>query len=89
MVNEFFGGVYPYKIGGTIQHNYAVFAVNFKIAETLALSLFPKPSAQIFEMFVELAVDLNHNETFLAAIERRCRHYRIDEKTFSRQVKNF
>ncbi|MBQ9488250.1 MAG: flagellin lysine-N-methylase [Selenomonadaceae bacterium] len=68
LVNEFFGGVYPYKIGGTIQHNYAVFAVNFKIAETLALSLFPKPSAQIFEMLVELAVDLNHNETFLAAI---------------------
>ena len=68
LVNEFFGGVYPYKIGGTIQHNYAVFAVNFKIAETLALSLFPKHSAQIFEMFVELAVDLNHNETFLAAI---------------------
>ena len=68
LVNEFFGGVYPYKIGGTIQHNYAVFAVNFKIAETLALSLFPKPSAQIFEMLIELAVDLNHNETFLAAI---------------------
>ena len=69
LVNEFFGGVYPYKIGGTIQHNYAVFAVNFKIAETLALSLFPKnPAQKIFEMFIELAVDLNHNETFLAAI---------------------
>ena len=69
LVNEFFGGVYPFKIGGTIQHNYAVFAVNFKIMEVTALSMFAKNSERkIFEMISELAVDLNHNENFLAAI---------------------
>ena len=69
LVNEFFGGVYPYKISGTIQHNYAVFAVNFKILEVTALSLFAKNSERkIFEMVSELTVDLNHNENFLTAI---------------------
>ena len=69
LVNEFFGGIYPFKIGGTIQHNYAVFAVNFKIMEITALSMFAKNSERkIFEMISELAVDLNHNENFLAAI---------------------
>ncbi|MBR5914107.1 MAG: flagellin lysine-N-methylase [Selenomonadaceae bacterium] len=69
LVNEFFGGVYPYKIKSTIQHNYAVFSVNFKILEVTALSLYAKNSERkIFEMISELAVDLNHNENFLSAI---------------------
>ena len=69
LVNEFFGGVYPFKFDGTIQHNYAVFAVNFKILESLALSLYAKNSERkIFEMIIELTVDLNHNENFLYAI---------------------
>ena len=68
LVNEFFGGVYPFKICATIQHNYAVFAVNYKIVEITALSMFDKPARKIFEMIVELTVDLNHNNTYLAAI---------------------
>ena len=46
LVNEFFGGCYPFKVNGTIQHNYAIFAVNFKILETAALSLCVKNSAR-------------------------------------------
>lgn len=68
LVNEFFGGVYPYKISGTIQHNYAVFAVKFKIVEAAALSFSEKPARKIFEVIGELSVDLNHNEIFLKAI---------------------
>lgn len=68
LVNEFFGGVYPYKISGTIQHNYAVFAVKFKIVEAAALSFSEKPARKIFEMIGELSVDLNHDENFLKAI---------------------
>lgn len=68
-VNEFFGGIYPFKLNGTIQHNYAVFSVNFKILETTALSLYAKNSERkIFDMITELTVDLNHNEDFLNAI---------------------
>ena len=69
LVNEFFGGCYPFKVNGTIQHNYAIFAVNFKILETAALSLCVKNSARkILDMIIELTVDLNHNENFLHAI---------------------
>lgn len=69
LVNEFFGGAYPFKIGGTIQHNYAVFAINLKILEVAALSLYAKNSERkIFDMIVELSVDLIHNEKFLDAI---------------------
>lgn len=69
LVNELFSGVYPFKISGTIQHNYAIFAVNYKILETLALSLYAKNSERkILEMIIELTVDLNHNENFLSAI---------------------
>ena len=68
LVNEFFSGVYPYKISGTIQHNYALFAVKFKIVETAALSFAEKPARKIFEMICELSIDLNHNENFLKAI---------------------
>ena len=68
LVNEFFGGTYPFKICATIQHNYAIFAVNYKLVEITALSMFDKPARKIFEMIGELTVDLNHNDTFLAAI---------------------
>ena len=69
LVNEFFGGIYPFKINGTIQHNYAVFVVNYKILELTALSLYAKNSERkILEMIIELTVDLNHNENFLSAI---------------------
>ena len=69
LVNEFFGGVYPFRIDGTIQHNYAVFAVTFKLVETTALSLFVKnSSAKILNAIGELAVDLNHNEEFIRAV---------------------
>ena len=69
LVNEFFGGVYPFRIDGTIQHNYAVFVVTFKLIETTALSLFAKNSStKIFNSIGELVVDLNHNEEFIRAI---------------------
>ena len=69
LVNEFFGGVYPFRIEGTIQHNYALFAVTFKLFETTALSLFAKNSAaKIFDVVQELTVDLNHNEKIIRAV---------------------
>ena len=69
LVNEFFGGVYPFRIEGTIQHNYALFAVTFKLFETTALSLFAKNSAaKIFDVVQELTVDLNHNEEIIRAV---------------------
>ena len=69
LVNEFFGGVYPFRIDGTIQHNYAVFAVTYKLVETTALSIFAKnSSAKILNAIGELAVDLNHNEEFIRAV---------------------
>lgn len=75
LVNEFFGGAYPFKIEGTIQHNYAVFAVNYKIVESTALSMFNKPARKIFEMISELAVDLNHNNNFLNAITDEVKNF--------------
>jgi len=69
LVNEFFGGMYPFRIDGTIQHNYAVFAVTFKLVETTALSLFSKNSAaNILNLIENLVVDLNHNEGFIRAV---------------------
>ena len=69
LVNEFFGGAYPFKVAGTIQHNYAVLCVTFKLAETTALSLFAKNSAlKIPEMLGELTVDLTHNDFFINAV---------------------
>ncbi|MBQ7198882.1 MAG: hypothetical protein IJS29_06435, partial [Selenomonadaceae bacterium] len=75
LVNEFFGGAYPFKIEGTIQHNYAVFAVNYKIVEAMALSMFNKHARKIFEMISELAVDLNHNDNFLNAITDEVKNF--------------
>ena len=69
LINEFFGGVYPFRIEGTIQHNYALFAVTFKLVETTALSLFSKNSVtKNLNSVGELAVDLNHNEEFIRAV---------------------
>lgn len=69
LVNEFFGGVYPFRIDGTIQHNYAVFAVTFKLVETTAFSLFSKNSSdKILNSIENLTVDLNHNEEFIRAV---------------------
>jgi len=75
LVNDFFGGVYPYKIEGTIQQNYAVFIARFKILELVALSIMTlsrgdenQVRAEIFKMLADLSMDLNHNENYLSAI---------------------
>lgn len=75
LVNDFFGGVYPYKIEGTIQQNYAVFIVRFKILELVALSIMTlsrgdekSVRAEIFKMLSDLSMDLNHNDNYLSGI---------------------
>ena len=75
LVNDFFGGVYPFKVGGTIQNNFAVFVATFKILENIALAITAQSRgdeknlrAEIFKMIYEMSMDLNHNENYLAAI---------------------
>lgn len=75
LVNDFFGGVYPFKVGGSIQNNFAVFVATYKILENIALSMTAqsradekKLRAEIFEMLSNISMDLNHNENYLAAI---------------------
>ena len=75
LVNEVFGGVYPWKIKGSIQQNYAVLLVSFKILELIGLSMtalnrkndidFRK---DIIKMISDFSVDLNHNADYLKAI---------------------
>ena len=75
LANDFFGGVYPYKVEGTIQQNYAVFIARFKILELTALSIMTlsrgdekNVRTEIFQMLTDLSMDLNHNENYLAAV---------------------
>ena len=75
LVNDFFGGVYPYKIDGTVQQNYAVFVTAFKILELIALSITAlsrsdekETRAKIFKMITDMSMDLNHNENYLSAL---------------------
>ena len=75
LVNDFFGGVYPFKVDGTIQNNFAVFVATFKILESIALSMTAesrtnekKLHEEIFEMICNISMDLNHNENYLAAV---------------------
>ena len=75
LVNDFFGGVYPYKVEGTIQQNYAVFIAAFKILELTALSITAlsrddeeTTRREIFKMLTDMSMDLNHNENYLSAI---------------------
>lgn len=75
LVNDFFGGVYPYKISGKIQHNFAVFVTGYKILELIALSMTVLSREnekilrqEIFSMITDMSMDLNHNENFLSAL---------------------
>lgn len=75
LVNDFFGGVYPFKVEGSIQNNFAVFVATFKILENIALAIFAasrddekKIRAEIFKMICDMSMDLNHNSNYLAAI---------------------
>lgn len=75
LVNDFFGGVYPFKINGTIQNNFAVFAATFKILENIALAMTAQSRddeknlrAEILAMLCDMSLDLNHNENYLEAI---------------------
>lgn len=75
LVNDFFGGVYPYKVDGNIQQNYAVFVMTFKILELIGLSITAlsrsdenETRAEIFKMVTDMSMDLNHNENYLTAL---------------------
>jgi|GEM_PF-1041896 len=74
LVNDFFGGVYPFKIEGSIQQNYAVFVMAFKILEMIALAITAlsrdnsQADAEIFKMVTDMSMDLNHNEEYLGAL---------------------
>ena len=77
LVNDFFGGVYPFKVDGTIQNNFAVFVMTYKILENIALAIFAESRADkkniragIFNMMCNISMDLNHNENYLAAIAK-------------------
>ena len=75
LVNDFFGGVYPFKVSGTIQNNFAVFVATFKILENIALAMTAESRddeknlhEEIFTMLYNISMDLNHNENYLSAI---------------------
>ena len=76
LVNDFFGGVYPFKVDGTIQNNFAVFVANYKILENIALAMTAQSRdeknlrAEIFEMFCNMSMDLNHNENYISAVAK-------------------
>lgn len=91
LVNDFFGGVYPYKVEGTIQQNYAVFIARFKILELVALSMMNIGEdenfvrAEIFKMLTDLSMDLNHNESYLFAITEELKN-KADITTLMRSL---
>ena len=75
LVNEIFSGVYPWKIDGTIQHNYAVLLVTFKIIELIGLSMTALNRKneiilrkEIIKMISDVSVDLDHNAEYLKSI---------------------
>ena len=75
LVNDFFGKLYPFKFVGTIQQNYAVFVMLFKIVEIISLAIVAnsredenKTRAEIFKMIGDISMDLNHNENYISAI---------------------
>lgn len=75
LVNDFFGGVYPFKVDGTVQNNFAVFVATFKILENIALAITAQSRddeknlrKEIFTMLYNISMDLNHNQNYLAAI---------------------
>lgn len=76
LVNDFFGGVYPFKVDGTIQNNFAVFVATYKILENIALAMTAQSRneknlrKEIFKMVCNMSMDLNHNENYLAAIAK-------------------
>ena len=81
LVNDFFGGVYPYKVEGNFQQNYAVFIVRFKILELVALSIMTLSRGdekiireEIFKMISDLSMDLNHNENYLSGISEELKN---------------
>lgn len=77
LVNDFLGGVYPFKVDGTIQNNFAVFVATYKILENIALAMTAESRADeknlragIFKMLCNISMDLNHNENYLSAIAK-------------------
>lgn len=75
LVNDFFGGVYPFKVEGGIQNNFAVFVMNYKILESIALAMVAENQnkdmrGEIFEMLCNMSMDLNHNENYISTLAR-------------------
>lgn len=77
LVNDFLGGVYPFKVDGTIQNNFAVFVMTYKILENIALAMTAESRADeknlragIFKMLCNMSMDLNHNADYLSAIAK-------------------
>ncbi|MBR6013460.1 MAG: flagellin lysine-N-methylase [Selenomonadaceae bacterium] len=77
LVNDFFGGVYPFKVDGTIQNNFSVFVATFKILENIALAMTAESQAdeknlraEILEMLENISMDLNHNENYISAVTK-------------------
>lgn len=73
LVHEFFLNTYPFRVKGTIAHNYGIFVALYKIAEVYLFNLAQNVTDMI-NGIVKLSSSINHNPEYLqkilAAIEK-------------------
>lgn len=80
LVNEFFLGLYPWKINPSISQNYGAFVATYKIIELIALSLEvqwrkwhgndsePPTEYQLPATLSGLAINVDHNKNYLKCL---------------------
>ena len=67
LVHEFFLNTYPFRVKGTIVHNYGIFVALYKIAEVYLFNL-AKNENDIIKKIVKLSSIINHTPEYLQKI---------------------
>ena len=91
MVNEFFIGLYPFRIQGSLRENYINFLMSYKMMEFFALALAVVRSQEpqkdvLVEGLSFFAERADHSSAYRAHISKEIRRYRKDMAFFMRTL---
>ena len=92
LVNEFFANMYPFNITGTIDLNFKVFVIAYKIVELFAFSALYKSGknfseidkTEIISIISELTETVDHSEIYLEKIAQA-----VEDKNIFTIMKSF
>ena len=79
LVHEFFLDTYPFRVEGTIIHNYAIFIVLYKIVE-IALFHSAQNVNDMIKEIVKLSTGINHTPEYLQKISAELKTFDSVEK---------